>query len=112
MIVELDERMSREEHGQGLLDALQGMMAYAATHFETEEAVMARAGWPGLTRHKGMHAEFMQRTVFFTSEHAEDNEWTALDVLRFLLRWLVDHIKGQDRSFFEWLKRQRDGAKA
>jgi hemerythrin len=106
MIVELDERLSNDESGQGVQDALQGMMAYAHTHFEMEEGLMAKAGWPGLTRHKGMHAEFMLKTVFFTSEYPEDSEWTALDMLRFLLTWLVDHIKVQDRSFFEWLKKQ------
>jgi len=106
MIVELDKRMSRDESGQGVQDALQGMRAYALTHFEMEEELMAGAGWPGLTRHKGMHAEFMLKTVFFTSESLEDSEWTALDMLRFLLKWLVDHIRGQDKSFFEWLERQ------
>jgi len=106
MIVELDQRMSRDEAGQGVRDALRGMMAYARTHFEVEEQLMAQAGWPELTRHKGMHAEFMLKTVFFASEPPEDSDWTALDMMRFLLKWLVGHIKVQDKSFFEWLKRQ------
>ena len=102
MIVELDERMVRGEFGQGVLDALQGMKAYAAVHFEQEEALMARAGWPQLTRHKALHGQFMQKTSLFSSEALADSEWTSLDVLRFLLDWLVAHIKVQDRSFFDW----------
>lgn len=106
LIVELDDRISRNESGQGVRDALQGMMDYARTHFETEEGLMAQAEWSELTRHKGMHAEFMLKTVFFASDYPGDSEWTALDMLRFLLKWLVGHIKVQDKSFFEWLKKQ------
>ncbi len=104
MIVELDERMSRGQYGQGALDALQGMKAYAATHFEDEEAIMEASGWHGLHEHRQMHGEFMRRTNMFSGEALIDSEWTSLDMLRFLLRWLVDHIKVQDRGFFEWRK--------
>lgn len=102
MIVELDERMRAGEFGQGVLDALQGMKAYAAVHFEAEEQLMADAGWPYLSKHQALHGQFMQKTSLFGSEALSDSEWTSLDVLRFLLDWLVQHIKVQDRSFFDW----------
>lgn len=102
MIVELDERMSQGKFGQGALDALQGMKAYAATHFEDEEALMEASGWPGLAEHRILHGEFMRRTNMFSGEALIDSEWTALDMLRFLLRWLIDHIRVQDKGFFEW----------
>jgi len=104
MIMELDARMSREEFGQAVLDALHGMKAYASTHFEDEERLMEEASWPGLTEHRKMHGEFMRRTSLFSAEALADSEWTALDMLRFLMRWLIDHIKVQDKTFFEWRK--------
>jgi hemerythrin len=103
MIVELDERMSHAEFGQGVLDALQGMLAYAATHFNDEEQLMRAANWPGLEEHRTLHAEFMEKTGFFSAEVVQDSEWTSLDVLRFLLHWLLKHIKVEDRIFFDWL---------
>ncbi|WP_243364368.1 bacteriohemerythrin [Fundidesulfovibrio terrae] len=102
MIVELDERITRDEFGQGVLDALQGMVAYAATHFEEEENLMLQAGWPGVDAHRSMHADFMQKTSLFKGEALIDSEWTSLDVLRYLLKWLVKHIKLEDRAFFSW----------
>lgn len=102
MIVELDERIARDEFGQGVLDALQGMVAYAATHFEDEENLMLQAGWPGVDVHRSMHADFMQKTSLFKGEALIDSEWTSLDVLRYLLKWLVKHIKLEDRAFFSW----------
>jgi len=102
MIAELDERMTRNEYGQALLDALQGMMAYAATHFEEEEALMLAAGWPGYEAHRSLHADFMQKTSLFRGEALVDSEWTSLDVLRYLLHWLVEHIRLEDKAFFSW----------
>lgn len=102
MILELDGRMVDQQYGQGLLDALQGMKAYAYTHFGEEESLMKQAGWPGLTDHAALHAEFMQRTSLFGGEALIDSEWTSLDLLRFLLKWLRKHIMVEDRRFFEW----------
>ncbi|WP_243366353.1 bacteriohemerythrin [Fundidesulfovibrio soli] len=103
MIEELDERMGRGEFGQGVLDAIQGMLAYAATHFDEEEGLMRESEWPDLSVHRGLHAEFMQKTGGFFEDAASDSEWTSLDVLRFLLHWLLKHIKIEDRRFFDWL---------
>lgn len=109
MIVDLDGKMTREEFGQAVLDALHGMKAYAATHFAEEERLMAEAGWPGLEAHRMMHGEFMRRTSIFSGEQLADSEWTALDMLRYLMRWLIEHIKVQDRGFFEWKSGQNPG---
>ena len=106
MILELDRRMSEGDFGQGVLDALQGMKAYAATHFEEEEAIMSRAAWPRFQEHQAMHGEFMRKTNLFSAEALADSEWTSLDLLRFLLTWLVQHIKVQDRGFFAWKEKQ------
>lgn len=104
MIVELDSRMSKGEFGQGVLDALQGMKSYAVAHFDDEENFMRKVGWPQLTHHQGLHAEFLQKTNSFGGEALVDSEWTSLDVLRFLLGWLVRHIKVQDKAFFDWMR--------
>lgn len=103
MIEELDGRMGRGEFGQGVLDAIQGMMAYAATHFDEEESLMRAADWPDRSEHRAMHAEFMQKTGGFFEDAHSDSEWTSLDVLRFLLHWLLKHIRIEDRRFFDWL---------
>jgi hemerythrin-like metal-binding protein len=102
MIVELDQRMAREEFGPGVLSALDAMKAYAVSHFEAEENLMRQAQWPDLEEHLSMHAEFMQKTEMFSHDVLMESEWTALDVLRFLLKWLRAHISVQDKGFFAW----------
>ncbi len=101
MILELNRRTLNGECGQGLLDALQGMMAYAATHFEDEERMMAQAGWSGLEDHKKLHRDFMSKTDVFTETAREDSSETARNVLNYLLIWLVEHIQKKDRKYFK-----------
>jgi len=110
MIRELDRRVSRGEFGPGVVDALQGMKQYAASHFAAEEALMARAGWPKLPQHQVLHGEFLHKTSIFGGEALVDCEWTSLDLLSFLLIWLVKHVKVEDREFFEWLAANRPSA--
>lgn len=101
MIRELYEHMGRDDFRQGVLDALQGMLAYAATHFEDEEAMMEDADWEGLDRHEGLHAEFLWNAGDFEARLKDDYQSTAREVLQYLLNWLVEHINVEDRTFFE-----------
>jgi hemerythrin-like metal-binding protein len=104
MIRELDERMAAGEHREGVLDALQGMLAYAAVHFEDEEEIMEEADWDGLARHEGLHAEFMWKAGEFEARVKSDYASASREVLEYLLEWLVEHIQGEDRAFFEGIR--------
>ncbi|GFK94558.1 Bacteriohemerythrin [Fundidesulfovibrio magnetotacticus] len=106
MIVDLDKSMSREAFGQAVLDALNGMKAYARTHFQHEEDLMERSAWPGLVAHKALHTSFMQKAAQFGGNALADSEWTSLDMLRYLMDWLVKHIRVHDRAFFTWLSQR------
>lgn len=101
MIRELGVRMNAGDHRQGVLDALQGMLAYAATHFEDEEELMEQADWDGLEKHEGLHAEFMWKAGDLESQVKDDYAQASREVLDYLLHWLVDHIQVEDRAFFE-----------
>jgi len=100
MIRELRERMASGEHLQGVLDALQGMLAYAATHFEDEEVIMEQAGWDGLERHEGLHAEFMWKAGDLEAQIQVDYAQAARQALEYLYNWLMEHILVEDRAFF------------
>jgi len=101
MIRELHAQMEAGEHRQGVLDALQGMLAYAAMHFEEEEEIMEEADWDGLARHEGLHAEFMWKTGDFEAQVKDDYAKASSEVLEFLLAWFINHIQVEDKAFFE-----------
>ncbi|WP_243358055.1 bacteriohemerythrin [Fundidesulfovibrio terrae] len=100
MIRELSARMDAGEHRQGVLDALQGLLAYAATHFEDEEEMMEEAEWEGLDRHEGLHAEFLWKAGDLEAQLKDDYAQASRELLEYLLTWLVAHIATEDRAFF------------
>jgi hemerythrin-like metal-binding protein len=101
MIRELAAHMDAGEHRQGVLDALQGMLAYAGAHFEDEEEIMEEADWDGLARHEGLHAEFLWKAGDFETQIKDDYALASSEVLKYLLKWLVEHIQVEDRAFFK-----------
>ncbi|MBI4958319.1 MAG: hemerythrin family protein [Desulfovibrio sp.] len=100
MIRELRERMDAGEHRQEVLDVLQDMLAYAATLFEDEEERMEEAGWDGLDRHEGLHAEFLWKAGDLEAQIQDDYAHASREVTEYLYNWLVEHFQVEDRAFF------------
>ena len=79
---------------------------YAAKHFETEEAFMAKHEYPGLEEHKRLHAQFFEGLdsltedlkVFGPSQHLADR---ALEIAQ---DWLIEHIAEADRQYATYVK--------
>lgn len=101
MIRELAAQINAGEQRQGVLDTLQGMLAYAADHFEAEEEMMEDADWEGLDRHEGLHAEFLWKAGEFEAQLKTSSSQASSDVPTYLLQWLVEHINVEDRAFFK-----------
>jgi len=105
MLNELYEKMNLGAAQQAVLDALQGMRAYAAFHFKDEEEFLFEKGYPGLEAHKQAHDSFVEKLDDFQKVVAQDSLMAALEVLHFLKQWLVQHIQGTDMEFARWLQK-------
>jgi hemerythrin len=83
---------------------LEGLLDYTVTHFEFEEELQERAGYPFLKAHKRVHEIFMKRVADFRgrADSGEDITQELLDVLKV---WLASHIKGDDRDYAEAVKK-------
>ncbi|MBI5120962.1 MAG: hemerythrin family protein [Rhodospirillales bacterium] len=78
---------------------------YVSYHFRREEEMMAKAGFPGLTEHEGLHEEFSDRVCQLTAQYFIDaNLADAKELLDFLSNWLVVHIQSRDPEFVSWVK--------
>lgn len=99
MIAELGERIENGQERQGLLDALQGMTAYAAFHFTDEEALMRQAGYVDLPAHRKLHAHFLSRCEALDLTSGTARRPAALAALGYLMAWLLGHIKVEDMAF-------------
>jgi len=91
---------------QDLHDILARLIENAKHHFDKEEALMDRHGYPMLAEHKKEHLkliEQMERLERSLRAEAADAAAFPLsvsnDTMKFLNNWLTDHIKADDLSY-------------
>lgn len=91
---------------RGIVD---GMRAYAESHFLTEETLMGEHGYPEADRHLAEHAYFRQKLEEIDNAHAQATDGVAPDpvqLYQFLSKWLISHIMHCDRKLGDYLMEQ------
>jgi hemerythrin len=97
----LYDRILNCQGEHGVEDAIAFLRDYAERHFETEEDLMHRSGFPGLAAHRKLHAAFFEHLdqlvydleVCGPSQHLADR---ALEVVQ---DWLIGHIMEEDQQY-------------
>jgi hemerythrin len=80
---------------QTIRNTVDGLIEYTLIHFEEEEIVMKKNGYPDLLRHQKLHSDFTQNILEF--KERLDNGEELLHILILVIKnWLVVHIKQED----------------
>lgn len=89
----------------------QRLMDHAATHFRTEEDLMAELGVDSrvLDQHRQTHAEFVEKANAMALEFIAGGEGTGVQLLSFLASWLVFHILGENQAMARQIAAIRAG---
>jgi hemerythrin len=78
---------------------LDGLIAFVAKHFETEENLMQQHGYPSYAGHKAEHDKLVQTCVDLQKKfHAGEAEITA-ETTAFVADWLKSHIPSIDKQY-------------
>ncbi len=103
---------SSQESLRDIAPLLDGLLDYAATHFETEEALMARLHMDERARshHRASHAQFAEQVGEMVRAYAGDAGVTGDRLLSFLASWLVLHILGEDQAMARQVRALEAGA--
>lgn len=81
-----------------IVEILNELKEYAATHFKHEEEYMASIRYKKLFSQKASHEEFIEKISTYDLEQIDENQKEAiLGVLDFLNDWLVHHILESDK---------------
>jgi hemerythrin len=93
-----------EAHEKGLFPAavrhLKNLVAFTVKHFTEEEAMMQRAGYPGLAGHREHHQKLLASVSRLAEEYiVTPNAKTGEHLGRFLKSWLSGHILGVDKDY-------------
>jgi hemerythrin len=98
-------RMVQEGADRGGIEALlETLVADSERHFATEEAFMARVGYPDLAQHLAEHASMLSSLHELLVKFQESDQAMALMVPTFMEGWLKHHISDGDFGFVTFLK--------
>jgi hemerythrin len=98
LINDLQESMTQGKGDQVVGNILGQLVSYTKSHFADEEILMAKHSYPGLPAQKTSHAQFTAK-VIESQQKLGRGEKPGVDLLLFLGRWLVEHIKGADKQY-------------
>lgn len=79
---------------------------YARYHFTEEESLMRSSGCPMLNEHISSHNDFLVDIDKFIVDERLDSMSLRVDVITFLVTWIMNHIPYVDQNFFMYLKSQ------
>lgn len=83
---------------------LEALMVRLEIHCASEEAEMARLGFPGLAAHRASHQVLHQRLDGIRALVAEGRGTSGMAVSRLLYDWLRDHMLQEDLTFAAFLR--------
>lgn len=106
-INDLDDAVRRGDGANAVREVLWELIGYATEHFATEERLMVAYDFPGFTSHRQEHDHFVMRLQEIQSRF-HDGETLSTTTLQFLMDWLVNHIKGTDRLYGAFIRKNEE----
>ncbi len=81
-----------------IVDILNELKDYAATHFQHEEEYMISIRYKKLISQKASHEEFIEKISSYDLNAIDENQkGVVLELLDYLNDWLIHHIIGSDK---------------
>lgn len=80
------------------------MIDYSIMHFATEEELMKKFGFNGLSDHKIEHKAFMTKVDEFQKQMNAGSFTLSMEVANFLKDWLTNHILVNDMAYSKVVK--------
>ena len=89
-----------------LQDTLEFLVNHTIRHFADEEALLIEHGFPCYEEHKAMHEEFKESVDSLVLRFKDSGSSAELsgDVNKTVVRWLVNHIKNEDKKISEYIR--------
>ena len=81
------------------------LLVYANMHFDAEEALLAKVGFPELEDHRAQHQAFRERILELQRQIKDDPSLSTLvEIAKTAKGWWMRHILQEDMKYAEFLK--------
>lgn len=84
-----------------LLDEL---IDYTVYHFETEEELFLKSGYPKYNDHKSEHDDLTRQALELQGKFRDRNITISFEVMEFLSDWLKKHTTESDQEYVAFVK--------
>ena len=100
MISELASYCEDGSDAEKLQQTLDYLVDYTVRHFNEEEELQTKYGYPDYIKHKALHEEFKVSVGELVSEFKESGSSAELSrgVNKVLVRWIVKHVIDEDKK--------------
>jgi len=83
--------------------ALNDLVSYTRYHFEKEEKLLEKTGYPQLDGHKEQHRAMIKQVEDFLEDYERRGHESLEGVAAYLEGWLINHINGTDKQYGPFL---------
>ena len=104
MINELYDGITNGKSMEKMSDVLTGLMHYAQTHFQTEEALFREKNYPETQQHIKEHNDFIIKVSGLFDKLNKGELVLSVDLSKFLRDWLIKHVMYSDMKYREYLR--------
>ena len=101
----LDEAIKNGDGSEAVGEIIWKLITYVTEHFTEEERLMLSYSYPGLAAHRKEHDQFVSRLREIQVSFIDGHEM-GVQVLDFMVDWLVCHIKGTDQGYSRFIEQQ------
>ena len=106
LVGNLHTAMLQGQGKQALGKVLDGVVAYAASHFAAEERLMKTHGYPEYAEHQQIHQRMTQKVLDIQKQYHGGKINITLETMKFLEDWVSKHILGTDKKYGPFLNGQ------
>lgn len=91
-------------HLHTLKKVIDGLIEYTVLHFEDEEKILKKLGYPDLAKHQKIHHNCAKQVLGF-KKRFEKNEIKIDELIDFVKSWVLEHIKKEDMKALRYKKK-------
>ncbi|MDL2307347.1 bacteriohemerythrin [Desulfovibrio sp. OttesenSCG-928-C06] len=107
----LHRASKRENSEDTVLDVVNCLKDYTATHFSTEEQYFSHSTYPHTEQHMEVHRKFVAKVTEVEVQLRLGRATVGDDLLLFLKDWLLNHIRVTDHQYIPFVKQVLKGKK-
>ncbi|MBN2794377.1 MAG: hemerythrin family protein [Clostridia bacterium] len=95
-----------DKSSKEILETLNFLAGYVVNHFNSEEKLQLKYGYPMFNQHKRIHEDFKKEVATLIHDIEINGLKTSqkLSINKMVIHWLKNHIGVEDRKVAEYIK--------